>query len=120
MAKETNKEKALTALLNSSTLSDAAKACGLSEATLYRYLQEKEFKKDYREARRQLVEYSINELQQASGDAVKTLKTNLSCGNPSVEVRAAQIILDNAHKGIELMDVLERLEVLESEFEKQN
>jgi AcrR family transcriptional regulator len=118
--KTTNKEKALSALLKSSTVIEAAKVCGLSEETLYRYLRDKEFVSDYRNARRQVVENSITQLQQASGEAVETLRRNLSCSNPQAEIRSAQIILDNALKGVELVDILERLEQIENAVEAEN
>ncbi|MET0753089.1 MAG: hypothetical protein ABWZ66_06935 [Pyrinomonadaceae bacterium] len=120
MPKETNKEKALTALLSSASIAEAAQKCGLTDRTLYRYLDDAEFKKEYRAARRALVENSISQIQSATGEAVETLKKNLHCENPAVEVRAAQIILDNASKGVEVWDILERLEVLEDEHNKQN
>ncbi len=120
MPKTTNKEKALAALLESPSIAEAAKKCALSQETLYRYLREKEFVSDYREARRQVVENSITQLQQASGEAVETLRRNLSCSNPQAEIRSAQIILDNAFKGVELVDILERLEQIENAVEAEN
>ncbi len=120
MPKTTNKERALAALLESASIADAAKSCGLSQETLYRYLRDKEFLSDYRNARRQVVENSITQLQQASGEAVETLRRNLSCMNANAEIRAAQIILDNALKGVELVDILERLEQIENAIEAEN
>jgi hypothetical protein len=40
MPKETNKETAINALLNSSSVAEAATKCDLSEKTLRRYLAE--------------------------------------------------------------------------------
>lgn len=120
MPKHTNKEKALAALLANSTIADAAKSCGLSQETLYRYLRDNKFVTDYRKARRQIVENSITQLQQASNEAVETLRRNLFCENPNAEIRAAQIILDNAIKGVELIDVIERLEIIENAIETEN
>lgn len=120
MPKVTNKEKALAALLESASIADAANHCGLSQETLYRYLREKEFVADYRNARRQVVENSITQLQQASSEAVETLRRNLSCMHPNAEIRAAQIILDNALKGVELVDILEWLEQIENAIEAEN
>lgn len=114
MPKESNKPKALIALLNTKSVRDAAKACRLSEATIYRYLREPGFASQYREARRQTVENAISDLQRATGEAVETLQRNLHCENPAVEVRTAQIILENAIKGVEVIDILERLERLEN------
>jgi hypothetical protein len=93
MAKNT--EKALAALLNSSSVRDAAMTCGLSEETLYRYLRDEDFRREYQQAQRQVVESAIAGLQQAANEAVETLRRNLTCDNPQAEIRAAQLILDN-------------------------
>ncbi len=93
MAKNT--EKALAALLTSSSVKDAALASGLSEETLYRYLRDEEFSGEYATARRQVVESAITGLQNAANEAVETLRRNLTCDNPQAEIRAAQLILDN-------------------------
>ncbi len=95
MPKENNKEKALTALLESASIIEAAQTSGLSEKTLRRYLEEKEFSDEYAEARRQIVESAVSALQNAATEAVETLRRNLSCDNPQAEIRAAQLILDN-------------------------
>ncbi len=118
MPKENNREKALAALLESSSVTEAAQKCGLSQKTLYRFLEDDDFKREYRSARRQAFENSIAQIQSASGEAVETLRQNLHCENPFVEVRAAQIILDNAYKGIELLELMERIERLEDAIEE--
>jgi AcrR family transcriptional regulator len=93
MAKNT--EKALAALLNTSSVRDAATKSGLSEETLYRYLRDEDFKNQYELAKRQVVEAAVSALQQAANEAVETLRRNLTCDNPQAEIRAAQLILDN-------------------------
>lgn len=93
MAKNT--EKALAALLNSSTVRDAAIQSGLSEETLYRYLRDEDFKNEYKQAQRQVVESAISALASSATEAVETLRRNLNCDNPQAEIRAAQLILDN-------------------------
>lgn len=119
MAKQTNKEKALAALIKSSSIAEAAKVSDLSEETLYRYLKDKEFLKEYRDARRAMVENAITQIQSATTEAVETLKKNLHCENPNAENRAAQIILEHAVKGVEIVDILQRLEVLEDAAAKE-
>ena len=93
MAKNT--EKALTALLNASSVKDAATQSGLSEETIYRYLRDEDFKNEYEQAKRQIVEAAVSALQNAAIEAVETLRRNLTCDNPQAEIRAAQLILDN-------------------------
>jgi hypothetical protein len=109
-------EKAIVALLDKPTIREAALSLNIGEATLWRWLQEPEFHRAYRAARRQVVEHSISELQAATSDAVAALKRNLTCGNQSVEVRAAQIILEQSVKAVELVDLAERVEELEQLF----
>jgi AcrR family transcriptional regulator len=93
MAKNTG--KVLAALLNTSSVRDAATESGLSEETLYRYLRDEDFKNEYQQAQRQVVEAAVSALQTASIEAVETLRRNLTCDNPQAEIRAAQLILDN-------------------------
>ena len=118
MPKPSNKDKALIALLGSNSIRDAAKACGLSEVTIYRYLNDQDFRREYREVRRQSVENAIGQMQRLTADAADTLERNLHCENPAVEVRTAQIIFENSIKLLETTDILERLENLENEYRK--
>jgi hypothetical protein len=112
--KTANKEKVLNALLESSSISEAAKKCGLNEKTLRRYLADTEFQTEFRAARRGVFEQNIFKLQSLHNQAVDTLERNLNCENPSTEVRAAQIVIESTRKDFETLDVLHRLEVLEA------
>lgn len=115
-----NKEKIIDALLSTDTIAAAAKKAGVSDSTIYRYLRDETFKNEYRTARRDVVENTVGQIQGAAAEAVKTLKKNLSCGIPSAEIRAAQLILETAYKGVELIDLQMRLEILEAEQQKMN
>jgi len=117
--KTANKEKALTALLESATITEAANKCGLSDKTLRRYLEDAEFQKEFRAARRVVFEQNIIRLQSLHAGAVDTLERNLNCENPSVEVRAAQIIIEGNRKDFETTDILQRLEKIEDEHSNQ-
>jgi AcrR family transcriptional regulator len=119
MPKITNKEKVLIALVETSSIRDAAKSSGISEATIYSFLKDKEFLSEYRNARRQTVESAIAQMQNAASEAVETLKELQHCENPAVAARCAQIIFENSVKGLETTDILERLETLENEHSKQ-
>src|ERR1043165_9664333 len=99
-------EKSIAALLKYPTLKDAAAAIKITEPTLWRWLQQPEFKMAYRAARREVIEHCIGEMQIAASEAVATLKRNLKCSlNPAVEVRAAQIILEQSFRAVEMMDL---------------
>jgi AcrR family transcriptional regulator len=120
MAKETNRDKALVALIESPSIVEAANRCGLSKETLYRYLKDADFVKDYRAARRQTVETAIAQMQSAASESVRRLRELQYSENDAVAARCAQIIYESSVKGMETTDILERLEILENEFEKQS
>jgi nitrogen-specific signal transduction histidine kinase len=106
-------DQAIAGLLTAGTHAEAAVAAGISEATLQRWLRDPGFVAAYRQARRQVVEAAVAQLQRATSNAVATLERNLDCKNPSVEVRAAATILERATKAVELVDLAERVEELE-------
>jgi hypothetical protein len=107
-------EQAVAALLSEPTVAAAASNAGVAERTLWRWLQVPEFHAEYRAARRRVVEGAIGQLQRATVEAVETLRRNLNCGSPSTEVRAALGILDQAVRGVELLDIEELLSELET------
>ena len=113
------KEEAIAALLTQRNLEDAAKATGVAHATLLRWIQEPEFDRAYREARRAAFGQSIARLQQASSAAVTTvLKMMVDANVPaSVRLRAADIVMERTSRAIELEDIEARLSELEKAAE---
>ena len=106
-------DTALAALLVEPTIAEAATKAGVSASTLYRWLSEPAFQTRYRAARRQVVEQAICGLQRATIEAVDALRRNLTCGLPAAEITAAKSVIDFSVKGIELMDLVQRVEQLE-------
>jgi transposase len=113
---EAKHDAAILALLSTRSVRDAAKKSGLSETTLYRLLALPEFKAKYRAARRELVENTITQLQRDGADAATALRTIVKSRKTpaSVRVAAARVILEQGIKAVELMDVQERLDRLET------
>ena len=112
--KQTRKqEHAIVALLSQPTVEAAAAECGISPKTLYRWLRDPTFKARYRTARSAVLESAIANLQQITSDAVATLKRNLNAKQPSAQISAAKLIIDNAFRGQELIDLGDRVERLE-------
>ncbi len=95
MPKIANREKLLIALMETSSIREAAKKAGIGEATIYRQLRDEDFKSEYEQAKRQVVEIAVSALAASANEAVETLRRNLTCDNPQAEIRAAQLILDN-------------------------
>ena len=107
-------EAAIVALLSHPTMPEAAKAAGVSETSLWRWLQREDFQKKYREAQGKVFDGALGSLQGASTEAVNCLRRNLSCGNPSAEVHAARTILDYTLRARELFDLENRIALLEA------
>jgi hypothetical protein len=106
-------EQAISALLTEATVAAAADKAGVTEATLRRWQREEGFRAAYLEARRQVVEKAIAQMQQSSWAASSTLIRLLGSSSDSVRLRAAMAILDQANKGLEMLDFEERLSALE-------
>lgn len=117
------KEAAVAALLTASTIAIAAQSVGISEVTLWRWLQQEDFQEAYRQAKRQAVAQAVSRLQQATTRAVDTLEEIMSNTNAkdSARVAAARTVLEMALKAIELEDIVARVEELErlSEQDKE-
>jgi transposase-like protein len=111
-------DAAIAALLSEATVSSAAEKAGVGEATLWRWLKLPEFRSAYREARREAMEKAIAQLQQSGWAAAATLIRLLGSGSDSVRLRAATAILDQANKGIEMLDFEERLTALEAQVQR--
>ncbi len=119
---DAKQQKALVALLNHNTVGEAATACRLSEATLFRFLRDDTFKARYRAARAEVVEHAISQLQRDCATASKTLREVCEDGSApaSARVSAAKAILDGAVKAVELQDMAARLEALERRLAKED
>ena len=107
--------EAIAALLAHPTMKEAAEAVGIGESTLFRWMQDEQFREDYRKARGEVVRQAIARLQRASGEAVDTLRTIMKddIKPASARVTAARTILDTAVKAVEIEDLEARIEHLE-------
>jgi hypothetical protein len=107
-------EAVIAFLLVEATVEQAAAKAGVGYRTLRGWMALPDFQAAYRSARRIVLENAIAGLQRTTADAVKALMRNLTCGEPGPEIRAAQIVLELAFKGAELLEMEERLQALEA------
>jgi hypothetical protein len=106
-------EQAIAALLAQPTIEAAARAANVAERTLKGWLVLPEFAAAYARARREVLERTVARLLKATGKAVDTLEVNLVAERPSDQIRAAVAILEHAGRGVELLDLAERLAEVE-------
>ena len=107
-------EKLIALLLTEKTIDEACKKAGINVTTYWRWMQDENFLREYRKVRRGILENTVAKLQSVTYQAIETLERNLHCENPSVEIRCAQIILEQSIKGMETLEVENRIEQLEA------
>jgi transposase-like protein len=106
---------AIVALLNKQTVRDAAQAVGIGETTLYRWLNDSAFQKAYRDAKFEVVQQTLSQLQRASGEAARVLQEIMTDSKVSAYTRvaAARIILETSIKAVEIDTLEARITKLE-------
>ena len=109
------KEEAVAAMLTQRNIEEAARATGVSTATLMRWQKLPEFQAAYREARRAAFGQAVARLQQGAAAAAATLlKLMLDPNTPaSVKARVADSVFNHAAKAIEIEDIEARVSELE-------
>ena len=108
-------ERAIVALLSHANTRTAAKAVGVDEATLWRWLQDEDFHAAYMTIRRESVSLSIARLQQSTMEAVNTLKaiTKDKKAPASARVMAARSIIEYSFKAVQIEDLAARVAEIE-------
>jgi transposase-like protein len=106
-------ERALRSLLDGQSFADAARDCGVTPRTLFRWLQDATFAARLRDLQGRALDEAMLNLQTASTRAVATLIKNLSNENAFASNAAAVAILGNALKWRDTSDLQDRLEQLE-------
>ncbi len=110
----TKQEKLIPLLLTERTIDEACRKAKVAVKTYWRWMQTEVFLAEYRKARRGILENTIAKIQSLSFQAIDALEKNLTCENPAAEIRAAQIVLEQAIRGMEVLDIENRLEYLEA------
>jgi hypothetical protein len=92
-------ETAIAALLEDTSVAGAASAASVSERTLRGWLALPAFQQALYRARQRSVDSSMTRLLRLADRAATILETNLTCGQPGVEVQAAGEVLRLALAG---------------------
>ena len=110
-----NQKRAIIALLNNPTIGEAAKAAGLGERTLTRYLADLVFRAELRKRQDEAMAAATAALSGLAGEAIGTLAGVMDSKGASdaAKVRAAAVILAERRKVAELDDHAERITALE-------
>lgn len=108
-------EQAIAVLPSYRSIEEAARAIGISPSTLLRWMKQPEFEAALQKARRKVLSQAIERLQNAADAASKTvLKIMLNANTPTgIQLRAAEIVLNQAAKAGEIERIEARLARLE-------
>jgi len=105
-------ERALVALLDCGEIQAASARAGVSDVTLWRWLQQPAFQTRYRAARRQLVETAIAQLQSDCTTAARVLREVAEDREApaSSRVAAAKAIIEQSISAVQLTDLQAEVE----------
>lgn len=114
-------DRFLKALLETATIEAACKMAGINKTTGYKYLKDATFLAEYRKIRRESMQQVTARLQRTSEEAVAVLHEIMldSDNSPNARVQAAKNTLDIAYRSLELDDIQERIEELESRLSNE-
>jgi len=109
------KEQAIVALLAHRNVEEAARAVGICTNTLQRWMKDPGFEAAYYDALRSAYAQSIGRLEQATGAAVTTVLKLMvdSSASAANRLRAAELVLSQGTKVIEMADLAARVAELE-------
>lgn len=107
--------KLMIAMLNNSTMKEACDEVGITTQTGYRWLKEEEFNREFQIVKRDYMKNITTLIQKNNKIAVKTIVEIMKDENlpPTVRLQGAKTILEYGFKGLEIEDILERLDKLE-------
>jgi hypothetical protein len=110
--------KAITALLDQPTITKAAIAAGIGHATMHGWLQQPEFRRAYMHARWKVVQQSISQVQRFTSEAAALLRDimNDKSSPAYARIAAANSIMNNGLRGVELEDHDERLAEIQKDI----
>jgi hypothetical protein len=119
---DSRKTRAISAMLCSRSVEEAADNAGVSWNIIFRWLREDEhFREEYRKSGSQLMDAAFTRLKQICGAAIETLASIMANGEATAASRAAaaKATLDLTLKIGEHQELVERVERLETSVGKR-
>ena len=107
-------------MLHNASVAATAKATGISEATIYKYLNDTEFKTEYEAKRKEMLADSCHTLQANMGQAINELVEIIEDKDIKQQIRlnANDMLLRHSYKQTEQLDILTRLDALEELYKE--
>lgn len=114
--KTRHRQAAITALITSGTVEEAAEQANVSRRTMHRYLADESFKREYSEAKTRMLDGALNRLRASSLQAVDVLVAIAGdlASPPSARVSAAKAIIEMSLKAGAIEEIEARLAAMEA------
>ena len=111
----------LNAMLTSRTVEEATEKADITRNTAYRYLNNDEWQKEYRQKRNELTDTLTSHLLQLGTQAIETLENNMTDpdATPATKNTTAKTILDYIYSNYDREQIIERLEEIERVIDEQ-
>lgn len=115
-------ERIITALLQSRTMKEASELINVSESTIYRRLNDLDFRDRLNESRTALIETATTKLQAELSGAIDVIIEimNDSENPPQIRLNASDSIIRHCLKITEQCNIIERVERLEEIYNDEN
>ena len=107
---------ALPHIAASNTLSQAARSASIGRATLYRWLQDDQFRRALDRLQSEAADFARSELQALMLKGILVLSHAMEDPNPDIRLRAARATLYLALKVKDIKDIERRLELIDEAF----
>lgn len=109
---------AINQIIASPTLEEACIKAKISKGTLYAWLKGEAFKSELKRQRDEVIRDALDRLKCGISKAVDELINLMASKNPNLKYRACKDIIDYTLKSIEIENIEERLDRVESAIAK--
>lgn len=105
--------QSLPHLVTAPSMSEAARRADVGRTTIYKWLEDDEFRRELERQRNEALELAHVELKGLMFKATQVVGEAMDDDNPFLRLRAAQIALTVGLKAIEVKEIQRRIELLE-------
>jgi len=117
---DTRKSKAIEALGFGLSVTDASNKAGVTRKTVYRWLDDDEFKGQVLERQNSVLERVSRRLSALSLQSLEVLSELLKSENENIRLKASSAVLSRFTEILEMLRLEKRIEVLEREITGKN
>jgi AcrR family transcriptional regulator len=112
-------QRVIPFLLVSPSIEEACRRARINKTTVYEWLKDEAFRQELKHQRDAVIERALDSLKANLGKATETLVKHLESERENISIRAAESIIEFAHKALEHEELEQRIEALETRLAQQ-